>query len=61
MKLRAKIERKTTYGSRSVTLTFPVGVKPYAPESIIARNIGPRPWSEISLYRNGEAIRIFVK
>lgn len=61
MKLRAKIERKATYRDRSVTLTFPAGVKPFVSEAIITRNIGPRPWSEISFYRNDEAIRIYVK
>lgn len=61
MKLRALIERNNNFRSKSVKLTFAVGVKAFVSESIITRNIGPRPWSEISFYENGKAIRIFVK
>lgn len=62
MKLRAHIKRDTRGLSKSVTLTFPVGVvNAFVPERIIARNIGPRPWSEIAFHKDGKAVRVYVK
>ena len=63
MKLRAHIERTVKYGQTvGVTLRFPVGRFPFCPEKIIARNIGPRPWSEASFTaKDGRAVRIYAK
>lgn len=46
MKLRAKIKRSQDATHRYVHFFFPAGVRPIVRESIIARNIGPRPYSE---------------
>ena len=61
MKLRATIERINQGITRMVKLTFPVGVNAFVPEKIIARNIGPRPWTEMSYWKDGKAIRVYAK
>jgi hypothetical protein len=63
MRLRANIERTKKYGQTvAVTLRFPSGQFPFCPEKIIARNIGPRPWSEASFTANdGRKVRIYAK
>lgn len=61
MKLIATIERKQSNLFKSVTLTFARGVNPYVRETIIARNIGPRPWTEMSYWKDGQAVRVYAK
>ena len=47
MKLRALIERGKAFdGKRMIKLTFPKGVNPVVQESILQRNLGPRPYAE---------------
>lgn len=63
MKLRAKIQRsKTLDGMSAVRFTFPADRKwPfYIPESILSRNIGPRPYSEGFMTNdNGEKVCMY--
>jgi hypothetical protein len=46
MKLRAKIKRIEDRTHRTIHFYIPAGVRPVISESIITRNIGPRPWTE---------------
>lgn len=65
MKLRATIERMeaSRYGSfgPAVKLTYPDGKVGAPPERIIERNIGPRPWSEMSYWKDGNNVHIYCK
>ena len=63
MRLRARIERIEGNGlhGRAIKLTFPVGKVGTPPEKLITRNIGPRPWSEISLWKDGCNVLIYSK
>ena len=58
MKLRALIERGKSYnGKRMIKLTFPKDVNPVVSESILRRNLGPRPYAEgFSVNDKGEQI-----
>jgi hypothetical protein len=61
MKLIANIERFNTGSTKMVKLTFPVGSSGFCPERYIVRNIGPRPWTEMSYWKNGQPIRVYAK
>jgi hypothetical protein len=53
MKLRARITRTETSVHKFVHFFFPVGVRPVIRESILQRNLGPRPYSEGYSVDNG--------
>jgi hypothetical protein len=73
VKLIAKIERrldgykvpgpfpKDAWGRRSLRCTFPKGSKwPCMLESVLERNIGPRPYAEASMVNdNGERVVVY--
>ena len=63
MRLRARIERieGNMLHGRAIKLTFPAGKVGTPPERVIARNIGPRPWSEISFWKDGCNVVIYSK
>jgi hypothetical protein len=63
MKLRAKVTRSESFLSKAKVFkaVFPKGVTPHMRESILERNLGARPYSEISMMENGESVRIWIK
>jgi len=61
MKLRARITRRTeTPTHKSIHFAFPKGVRPFIRESILIRNIGPRPYSEATMWSaTGETLVMY--
>lgn len=63
MKLRANIKvlPAQSYRGKAVQLTFPEDRVGCALESVVARHIGPRPWSEISFWKNNRHVVIYSR
>lgn len=65
MKLRATIQRKQARGfmPAAVIVTHHPAGSSYsaAVEHAVERNIGPRPWSEASYWKNGHLVVIYSK
>ncbi len=62
MKLIANIERKSDWKSKVLKCTFPKDNRPFMREAVLRRNLGPRPYSEISFTNNdGQQVVIYVK
>ena len=66
MRLRARIARierieEDGLHGRAIKLTFPAGRVGATPERLVTRNIGPRPWSEASYWKDGCNVVIYSK
>ena len=60
MKLRARVTRTDNgWGKKTFKAVYPKGVNPTMMESILQRNLGPRPYGKLSMMCDGETICVW--